>query len=540
MAKVHSCLSLLGLLVVIYLAGAGPSLAQAPLTNTNSANSAPSGLTADDVAGMLHDANQHLQNGELDEALRLVDSALQIDPRQASAYDLRGAIYVRNKLWDRAEQDYTTASTLDPTVSEYKYNLGEIEFMQKAYDDARPRFTLLLNDKDFGDLAAYKVFLCDLLTSHEERATTELAAINKTEENPSYYYANATWDLTHNKIKDADDLIDSARQVFDSSKNAPYLSSLMEVNDLHATVVSFVTKEGDQYDRVRTILEDEGLRVASSKGWITIPFDQLPDDLSSFPDELRKRIEAKRRPLVEASSRRELLSFTTKQGKRYDQVSVSLGDGGLLVLTPDGLITVPLDELPDDLSPFPDELRQQIRAERQSPTYPANDTGWLTFTTKQGKKYEEDRVSVQNNGLEVITSDGWITVPFDQLPDDLSSFPAELRKQIIAKRQSIPDAVNETETLSFITKKGIKYDEARFYIGNDGLQVLTSDGWNIVPFDQLPDDLSTFPAELRSRIAVMKEALLIKHKATLSTTPPGKPDHQSNADDANGNAIKSE
>jgi hypothetical protein len=39
--------------------------------------------------------------------------------------------------------------------------------------------------------------------------------------------------------------------------------------------------------------------------------------------------------------------------------------------------------------------------------------------------------------LQVLTPDGWITVPFEQLPDDLAPFPAELRKQIAAKQKTV-------------------------------------------------------------------------------------------------------
>jgi hypothetical protein len=40
---------------------------------------------------------------------------------------------------------------------------------------------------------------------------------------------------------------------------------------------------------------------------------------------------------------------------------------------------------------------------------------------------------VESAGLRVHTADGWIDVPFDQLPSDLSALPPELRKQITSK-----------------------------------------------------------------------------------------------------------
>jgi len=444
MVKAHSYIC--RAVFALCLAGACHSSAQEPKTNSASASSDASGPIAEEVAEMVQKSYQQFKSGDLDEALREIDVALQLDSHNASAYEVRGAIYIQKKLWDRAEQDYTMALALDPAGSGYKYNLAEIKFMQKAYDDARPRFALLLGDETFGDLAAYKIFLCDLLTGYEGRAAADLDIINKTEAKPSYYYANAAWDLAHHKSKDANALIISAQQIFDSSKNASYLFSLEEVTDIHASILTFVTKNGETYDRVKGFIEDAGLRVSSPKGWKTIPFDQLPDDLSSFPDDLQKQIAAKRKLMAEATIQVQLLSFTTRQGKVYDQVRVSLDNDGLRVLSSDGWITVPFQQLPDDLSPFPDDLRKQIEAKHAATPDAVDATKRLSFITKQGRAYDQVRVSLVDDGLRVLTSDGWITVPFQQLPDDLSSFPDDLRKQIEAKQKDRVNAALKTNS----------------------------------------------------------------------------------------------
>jgi tetratricopeptide (TPR) repeat protein/sugar lactone lactonase YvrE len=59
----------------------------------------------------------------------------------------------------------------------------------------------------------------------------------------------------------------------------------------------------------------------------------------------------------------------------------------------------------------------------------------VTFSTKDGKKYINAKVSITDTGLSVLTSDGGASVPFDQLPDDLSAFPQKLQAQIAANRQ---------------------------------------------------------------------------------------------------------
>jgi hypothetical protein len=311
----------------------------------------------------------------------------------------------------------------------------------------------------------------------------------------------------HHKLKEANNWVNNARLIYDSSKLDPYLAPLVNSSVLHPLIVTFTTKPGDQYDRVKAYVENNGLRISSPKGWITIPFDQLPDDLSPFPAEMRKQIVEKHQTAPETDNGASRQSFTTKQGEKYNEVRVSIESDGLKVLTPDGWITVPFNQLPDDLSPFPVEMRKQIAAKRKTITEAGRDTRFLSFTTKQGKEYDQARVFMEDDGLQVLTPDGWITVSFEQLPKDLSPFPAEWREQIAAKRQTALKAGKDTSLLSFTTKKGKEYDQVRVSMEDDGLQVLSPDGWITIPFKQLPDDLSMFPAELRKQIAAKRQTI---------------------------------
>ena len=505
MVQVHSFICATALL--FYFADACPSLAQEPLTNFSSASASDAAQSSDVVTGMVQESRYLMDSGDLDGALSGVDSALQIDPHNASAFDLRGAIYIQKKLWDRAENDYTTALAISPDNTAFKYKLAEIKFLQKAYDDARPRYAALVNDQNYGDLAAYKAYLCDLFGGHDERASAELAAFNKVGAYPSYYYANAAWGMAHNNLKDANNWVRSAQQIFDSLQNEPYLSCLVNINGLKPTIVSFTSKSGDTYDQVKAFVEDDGLRVATAQGWTTLPFDQLPDDLSPFPAAMRKQILSKRALASESKTHSELVGFTSRQGEKYDQVRVAIDDNGLQVLTPAGWTTLPFAQLPDDLSAFPDDLRKQISVKRENTPVSTGDARTLTFTTRQGKVYDQVRVTIEEDGLLVLTPDGWIIVPFAQLPEDLAPFPADLRKQILAKRRASTVAGTPTKLISFTTKDGKNYDHVRLTVENNGLQVLTERGWITVPFDQLPADLSPFPSDVRDQIVSKRQSL---------------------------------
>jgi len=113
-----------------------------------------------------------------------------------------------------------------------KFNLVEVHFMQKQYDQARPGFVALERDPDMGDFALYKVFLCDLFGGHMDVAKKELDVFNDTMGNPSYYFANAAWSLAHNHVEDARSWLLSASRIYPPRKNMYYSQSLRDLGYL--------------------------------------------------------------------------------------------------------------------------------------------------------------------------------------------------------------------------------------------------------------------------------------------------------------------
>jgi tetratricopeptide (TPR) repeat protein len=189
---------------------------------------------ADELVGMLRDANDLLGKGDTNGALVKVNAVLQADPRSLAGYVLRGAIYSKEKQWAKAQGDYEAAHLISPHSPVVQFNLAEIHFVQKQYDAARPGFIALEvdHDSDLGDLASYKVFLCDLLAGHDAVAQQELDAFNKVGGNPSYYFANAAWNLVHHKPDDARDWLASANNIYAEEKNGFYAASLFDLGYL--------------------------------------------------------------------------------------------------------------------------------------------------------------------------------------------------------------------------------------------------------------------------------------------------------------------
>ncbi|MCE0496672.1 MAG: tetratricopeptide repeat protein [Methylacidiphilales bacterium] len=206
-------------------------LALAP-ASLGHAQQQPSPPPPDQVSLLLKQGLQFLEQQQLDDALAKANAAVQAAPQNANAYELRGTIYVEKKLWDLAAKDYQTALQFDVKNTQLKFNLAEIEFMQKKYAAARPGFVALEQDPDMGDISSYKAFLCDLFGGHEDVAAKELAAFNQVGANASYYFANVAWSLYHHKTEDARGWLSSAVAIYAPNKARLYASSLINLGYL--------------------------------------------------------------------------------------------------------------------------------------------------------------------------------------------------------------------------------------------------------------------------------------------------------------------
>lgn len=217
-----------------------PVISDAQPPSTPAATS-PSTVVSDSLAKspetpdqMLLEAYRSFTKGDLDGALSQANNVIKMDSGITKAYLLRGAVYSQKQDWDKAEYDYEVALLHDPGSAMIKFDQAELKFMQKNYDDARPSFVDLEKDKEFGDFATYKVFLCDLFGAHEDVAAKELDSLNQVGGNPSYYFGNAAWDLVHNKTGDASDWLKSAGRIYANApdKIAHYTASLTSLGYL--------------------------------------------------------------------------------------------------------------------------------------------------------------------------------------------------------------------------------------------------------------------------------------------------------------------
>jgi tetratricopeptide (TPR) repeat protein len=202
-----------------------PSGTPAPAAPDNST------VPNDPAAPMLKQAYDLVNKKDLNGALTIVDEAVKNNPKSFASLTLRGMIYSQKKQWTSSEADFNSALAIHPDNIVVKFELAQIEFEQKNYAAAGARFQALTTDPVMGDFASYNVFLCNLLSGHEDLAKKELSGWDE-ETGPSYFYGKAAWALFHKNPEDARSYLASAITIFPVSKNRFYAASLIDLGYL--------------------------------------------------------------------------------------------------------------------------------------------------------------------------------------------------------------------------------------------------------------------------------------------------------------------
>jgi Tfp pilus assembly protein PilF len=184
------------------------------------------------AADLLQQAYSTYQAGDYPQAHLLIDKADKLEPDQADAWNLRGAIYLKQKMYDKAGTAFARAAALDPKLWAAQFNIGEVAFDQKDYRRARTRFESLLDQTDHfkeanrWELAAYKAFLSCLLMGDDANARKKLAKLPAKGATPAYLYAQAALSFSRKDFVTAEKTLATAETTYPPAENDLFASSL--------------------------------------------------------------------------------------------------------------------------------------------------------------------------------------------------------------------------------------------------------------------------------------------------------------------------
>src|SRR6184192_1465684 len=169
------------------------------------------------------------------QALKELDAIDARKPDLAASQNLRGVVYMRQGLYDKAEAALSEARGLDPKFWNARFNLAEIPFLKKDWAEARKRFEKLLSSSQ-SDLASeasqliqYKILLTYLLEGKENMVDSILAKLELSPDTPAVDYVKAAVALKQKNQKEAKDWIGIAEKNFSPQLNKLFAESLYEI-----------------------------------------------------------------------------------------------------------------------------------------------------------------------------------------------------------------------------------------------------------------------------------------------------------------------
>ncbi|HWY41329.1 MAG TPA: tetratricopeptide repeat protein [Chthoniobacterales bacterium] len=199
-------------------------------------------LAADNVApskaeleAMYDKAFRAFDSSNFPEALKQLDSIDARQPDLAESQNLRGVIYMRQGIYDKAEAALREALRIDPKFWNARFNLAEIPFLRKDWAEARNRFQELLSSNaselqgEATQLIQYKILLTYLLEGKENMVDSILAKFELSPDTPAVHYSNAAIALQQKNTQEARDWMAQAEKNFSPQLNKLFAESLYEV-----------------------------------------------------------------------------------------------------------------------------------------------------------------------------------------------------------------------------------------------------------------------------------------------------------------------
>jgi len=205
------------------------------------------------------------------QALKELDAIDARKPDLAASQNLRGVVYMRQGLYDKAAAALSEARGLDPKFWNARFNLAEIPFLKKDWAEARKRFQELLTNNaaelqgEATQLIQYKILLTYLLEGNDTMVDSILAKFELSPDTPAVHYANAAISLQGQNIPDAKKWMATAEKNFSPQLNKLFAESLYEIGWLQK-------QPGQQRPAVQLLSAEE--RASKTKAVAKTQFEQ--------------------------------------------------------------------------------------------------------------------------------------------------------------------------------------------------------------------------------------------------------------------------
>ncbi len=193
-------------------------------------NPAPKSQSVDEFKAVLQQARKDFREKNYDDALEKVRKAELLKPDQPDALNFRGAIYAETGRYAEAVKLYEKALSLQPSSFWPAYNIGEVDFIQKKYSEARAHFQKMLEKSPKNELLRFKIVLTYLLEKNDAAAKAELDRFPFPSETAAREFAMAAWEFAHSHPEKGNEWIESGVRIFGWSRTDFVYQTLADLN----------------------------------------------------------------------------------------------------------------------------------------------------------------------------------------------------------------------------------------------------------------------------------------------------------------------
>lgn len=175
-------------------------------------------LSAQDVPSppkIVDKAVRAFNDKKYDEALQILQEADKATPNDPFVLNFLGAVYSKKKDYPAALSWFQKSLAANPGFFPAQFNVGEISFLEKKYQEACDHFSRMLERDPKNELLLFKCFLCKLLLDQTDDAGKIMKRLKYPGDSPAWYYAQAAWEIKHGRRDKANDLLEAAKYVFD-------------------------------------------------------------------------------------------------------------------------------------------------------------------------------------------------------------------------------------------------------------------------------------------------------------------------------------
>lgn len=182
----------------------------------------------------LEKAIDAFNQGKIEQAEKFVDAAAKADSKRPEIPNLRGAIFIRQKRYQDAAEQFSQALVLDPKFYPAKLNLAAVKFLEGDYTEATKEYEALKEVDPDSELVDFQLVLCTLLSGEPSKASGMVDLMKFPGKTPAYYYARAAIALKKGEKTAAQKYFENAKKYYSEEQCRYFAQSLKEI-DLGST-----------------------------------------------------------------------------------------------------------------------------------------------------------------------------------------------------------------------------------------------------------------------------------------------------------------